>query len=131
MLAFWQESALRDGATVVPVPLRPTVAVGFVDELLVMLSCPVTEPAAVGLNCTVSAMDWPGLSVAGNVAPETVKPVPLTAAALIVTGALPVAFRVTDFIADVFNDTFPNDSELVLTLSEPVLVLNEVAVALS
>jgi len=87
------------------------------DELLVMLNCPVTDPAAVGLNCTVSTRDWPALSVAGNVVPETAKPVPVTVAALIVTGAVPVEFRVTDFVTVVFSDTFPNDSELALTLS--------------
>ena len=116
-LAFWHESALRDGVTVVPVPLRLTAAVGFVDELLVMVSCPVAEPAAVGLNCTVSATDWPALRVTGNVAPDTRKPVPLTVAALIVTGAVPVEVRVTEFVAAVLRDTFPNDSELVLTVN--------------
>jgi len=116
MLAFWQESELRDGVTVVPVPLRLIVAVGLVDEVLVMLNCPVTEPAVVGLNCTVSTRDWPALRVAGNVAPETEKPVPVTVAALIVTGAVPVELRVTEFVADVFSETFPNDSEPVLTL---------------
>jgi len=100
----------------VPVPLRLIVAVGLVDEVLVMLNCPVTEPAVVGLNCTVSTRDWPALRVAGNVAPETEKPVPVTVAALIVTGAVPVELRVTEFVADVFSETFPNDSEPVLTL---------------
>ena len=117
MLAFWQERAFRDGATLMPVPLRLTVVVGLVYELLVMPSCPVTAPAAVGLNCTASTMDWPALRVVGNVAPETEKPVPLTVAALIVTGAVPVELRVTEFVAAAFRDTFPNDSELVLTLS--------------
>ena len=36
-------------------PLKPIVAVGFVDELLVMVSVPLTGPskAAVGLNSTL------------------------------------------------------------------------------
>ena len=87
----------------------------MVDEVLVMLSCPVADPATVGLNCTVSTTDWPALRVAGNVAPETEKPVPLTVAELIVTGAVPVELRVTEFVAAVLSDTFPNDSEVVLT----------------
>jgi hypothetical protein len=40
-----QETALTVGAMAVPVPVRLTVAVG---ALLEMLSCPVTEPALVG-----------------------------------------------------------------------------------
>jgi hypothetical protein len=42
-----QETALTVGVVVVPVPLRLTVAVG---ALLAMVSCPVAEPALVGLN---------------------------------------------------------------------------------
>jgi len=41
------DSALTVGATVVPVPLRLTVAVGAVLEIV---NCPVTELAVVGLN---------------------------------------------------------------------------------
>jgi hypothetical protein len=39
--------ALMVGVTVVPVPLRPTVAVG---ALLEIVSCPVEELADAGLN---------------------------------------------------------------------------------
>ena len=42
---------------VVPVPLRLTVAVGFVDEVLLMVNVPVTAPAVFGANFTVSATD--------------------------------------------------------------------------
>jgi hypothetical protein len=38
------------GFAATPVPLRATVAVLPVVELLVMMSCPVAVPAAVGLN---------------------------------------------------------------------------------
>ena len=37
----------------VPVPLRLTVVVAFVDELLTIVSFPVAAPAAVGANFTV------------------------------------------------------------------------------
>ena len=37
-------------AAAVPVPLKATVAVPPVFELLLMVSCPVTAPVAVGLN---------------------------------------------------------------------------------
>ena len=38
------------GFAAVPVPLRATAAVPPVVELLLMLSCPVTAPVAVGAN---------------------------------------------------------------------------------
>jgi hypothetical protein len=92
--ALVQETALR-AATATPVPLRLTVFVVLVDALLVMANWPVTAPAAVGSNFTVSAVDWPGFSVTGRVAPETVKPAPVTATALTITGKLLDEVRVT------------------------------------
>ena len=81
---------------VAAVPVRLTAAVGFVDELLVTVSLPVSAPEVVGLNCTVSVTACFGFSVTGRLAPETVKPVPPIAAAVIFTGAVPVEVRVTD-----------------------------------
>jgi hypothetical protein len=43
-------------AAAVPVPLRATAAVPPVVELLLMLSCPVTAPVAVGANWICNAM---------------------------------------------------------------------------
>ena len=40
-----------------PVPLRPTVAVDFVDELLVTVNCPVAAPTANGSNVSVMFID--------------------------------------------------------------------------
>jgi len=53
--AFVQEIALRDGGGVAaaPIPLRPTTAVPLVAESLLIVSCPVADPEAVGLNCTL------------------------------------------------------------------------------
>ena len=45
---------VRPVSTGTPVPLRLTVVVVPVDELLVSVSAPVAAPAAVGSNCTVS-----------------------------------------------------------------------------
>lgn len=53
----------------------------------------------------------------GNDTPERVKPVPLTAAALTVTGAVPVDDSVTDWVADVLRFTFPNATVVALMLS--------------
>ena len=43
--------------TAVPVPLKLTTTVLLVDELLWIVSCPVTAPLAVGSNCTFSVTD--------------------------------------------------------------------------
>jgi len=51
---FAQEIPLSTGT---PVPLRLTVVVPLVDELLTMVSDPLAAPAVVGSNCTVSAAD--------------------------------------------------------------------------
>ena len=54
----------------------------------------------------------------GNVTPEALKPAPLTAAALTVTGAVPVEDRITDCVAGVLRFTFPNATFVALMLSE-------------
>ena len=57
-----------------------------------------------------------GFRVRGKVAPETVKPVPATVAALTVTAAVPVEDRVNVCVAAVFTFTLPKDK-----LDEPTL----------
>ena len=69
-----------DTEAAVPVPLRLTATVFPADELVESVNAPDTAPAAVGLNCTLRASDWPGCNLAGNVAPETEKPAPCTEA---------------------------------------------------
>jgi hypothetical protein len=58
-----------------------------------------------------------GLIVSGKVAPETVNPLPLAAAALTVTAALPVDDSVTVSVAAVFTETLPNATLVALTPS--------------
>ena len=50
--ALLQESALNAAVVVpvVPVPFRVMAIAALVEELLVMVSCPVAAPAAAGLN---------------------------------------------------------------------------------
>jgi hypothetical protein len=48
-----------------------------------------------------------GFKVNGKVTPEAVKPVPVTVAALTVTGAMPVEDRVRDCVAGEFKTTLP------------------------
>jgi len=55
--------------------------------------------------------------VSGKLTPEIVKPDPLTAAALMVTEAVPVELNVSDCVVAVFTATVPNDKLLELTPS--------------
>jgi hypothetical protein len=102
-----QENVLNTGAVAVPVPLRLTPAVGFEDELLETVSCPVAEPAAVGLNCRLNVTACPGFNVTGKALPETENPWPEIAAEFTVTAAVPVDWSVRDCVADEFTATFP------------------------
>jgi hypothetical protein len=99
-----QESPVRTG---MPVPLSATVIVLLVEELLARVSVPVAAPAAVGLNRTVSAVVWFGLSVSGRLAPESEKPAPLIVAVLITAGTEPVEETVIDCVVAVFTATAP------------------------
>ena len=89
-------------------PLRLTAVELLVDELLWIVSSPVADPAAVGSNCTSSVTAKFGFKVTGNVAPEIVKPVPLSVAELTVTGAVPVEVSVTGNFDAVSTVTLPN-----------------------
>jgi hypothetical protein len=72
----------------------------------------------MGSNSTFSVAAWPGFNVAGKAIPETVKPAPIRAAALIVTGTVPVEVKVTDCGAvAVFTKTLPKAILVALTLS--------------
>ena len=53
----------------------------------------------------------------GKVAPETENPVPVTAAELTVTAALPVEESVTDCVDGVFRFTSPKATVVAFTLS--------------
>jgi hypothetical protein len=52
--------------------------------------------------------DWLGFNVTGNVGPKTVKPVPVNAAELMVTGAVPLEVKVTGWVEAVFTVKSPN-----------------------
>jgi hypothetical protein len=106
--ALLQDNALNTPDTAVPVPVRPMTAVPLVEEVLWMVNWPVTAPAVAGSNCTLRITDWAGFRVIGKVAPDIVNPVPLNAAALMVTGAVPVEVNVTGSVDAVFTVTLPN-----------------------
>ncbi len=103
-----------------PVPLRGTVNVGFVDELLLMLSCPVAEPTADGLNVKVTVTVCPGFSVAGRLTAEAEKPLPVTATEFTVTAAVPLEVRVTVCVVELFTTTPPNEMLVAFTPSAGV-----------
>jgi hypothetical protein len=66
------------------------------DELLLIVICPLAAAADAGRNCTCSVIDCVGFSVIGRLPPTIVKPVPVIAAELTVTGAVPVEVNVND-----------------------------------
>lgn len=71
---------------------------------------PVAAPVAVGSNSIESVAAWPGLSVAGKLIPEILKPAPVTDPALIVSGAVPDDVTSTACVDGVFNVTSPNET---------------------
>jgi len=62
------------------------------------------------------------LRVIGKEPPETVKPVPLTVAALTVTAALPVEVRISVCVAGEFKFTVPKAIVVAFVLSVGVAV---------
>jgi hypothetical protein len=104
-------------AAAVPVPLRFTTAVLLADELLWTISCPDAVPVAVGSNCTFSVTDCPGFKVTGNVAPDIVKAVPVSAAELMVSGAVPEEVSVTGWVDALFTVTLPKVRLAALTVN--------------
>jgi hypothetical protein len=62
--------------------------------LLTKLRFPLTAPATVGANCTVTGSDWFGLKDSPGEMPLTVKPAPEIFVEVMVTFALPVFVKV-------------------------------------
>ncbi len=93
-LQFEGGTQLKSTSCGLPVPLRATVAVGFVDELLVTVRFPVAEPTVVGSKVSVRESVLPGLRVAGRVTDDTEKPLPDIAIVFTVTAAVPLEVSV-------------------------------------
>ena len=64
----------------------------------------------------LSTVDWPGLRVCGNDAPDKLKPVPLTVTPEIVKGAAPFDVNVIDWDAEPPTETDPNERDEGLIL---------------
>jgi hypothetical protein len=104
-------------AAAVPAPLRTTTAVEPVDEVLLIVICPLVDPVAVGRNCTCNVIDCVGFSVTGKLPPTIVKPEPVIAAEFTVSGAVPVDVSVSDCVFDVFTVTLPKLRVAALTVN--------------
>ena len=101
---------------VTPVPLRATVEVGLVVELLTTVTVPATEPLTVGAKVTGNARVWPGDKVFGNVTAPREKPVPLIERELMVAAAVPVEDKVSVDADDAPSTTLPNARLAALTV---------------
>jgi hypothetical protein len=107
----------RGVVVTVPVPVRATLVVPPLVESLLTVNCPAAAPATVGLNLACSVTDWFGLSVTGKVAPDTLKPVPLTVAALMVTGAVPLDVSVTGCVTGTLSGVLPKFTAAGVTVN--------------
>lgn len=114
-----------------PVPLSAIVEAPPLEALLVMVTVPVSAPAAVGSNCRSSVAVWPALSVSGVVIPVMEKPVPLTAAALMVTEPVPLEVSFTGCVAGELRLTFPKATLLDPSVSPAVVPVVAVDAAFS
>ncbi len=92
-----------------PVPLRGTVRLGFVDELLLIVNCPVAAPTAEGSNVSVTVIVWPGFKVSGRLGEEAEKPLPVAVMDVTVTAAVPLEVSVTVCVVGVFTAAPPNE----------------------
>jgi hypothetical protein len=95
------------GFAATPVPLKATAAVLPLVELLLIVSCPVSVPAAVGRNCSCKVTDWLGFSVMGKLPAPRLKPAPAIEAEFTVTAAVPDDVSVTERVAGEFTFTLP------------------------
>jgi hypothetical protein len=107
-----------------PVPLRGTVRVEFVDDVLLMVICPVAEPTAVGSNVRVTVAVCPGLSFVGRLTTEAEKPLPVTAREFTVTAAVPLEVRVTVCVVELFTPTPPKAMLAAFKVSAGVPTFN-------
>jgi hypothetical protein len=94
-------------AAAVPVPLRATVDVLPVVELLLIVSFPVAAPAAVGRNVSCKVTDWFGSSVTGTLPAAMEKPAPVMEADFTVTAEVPEDVSVTEAVAAELTVTLP------------------------
>jgi hypothetical protein len=101
----------------VPVPLRLTMLVAPLEELLEIAMLPLAAPATVGSKLTWRPTDWPEFSFTGNVAPDIVNPVPASVAELTISAAVPDEVKVRVWVEVVFSVTLPKARAVALTVN--------------
>ena len=124
MLELLGATQLRSTWCGFPVPLKATVMVAFVDELLVTVNCPVAEPVVVGSNVNETLNVCPGFRVVGKLIAGVEKPLPVTEIEFTVTADVPLDVSVTVCVVELFTTTLPNETLLVFTLSADVAALS-------
>jgi hypothetical protein len=85
--------------------------------LLLIVICPVRAPEVVGWNCNCRVKICVGFSVTGKLPPMMVKPAPVIAAELTVTGVVPVDVSINVCVVAVFTVTLPKLTLVALTVS--------------
>lgn len=85
------------------------ITVGEFVALLAKDADPVTVPAVVGANVTLTARFAPAAMVKGKVRPVTLNPAPVVVTEKTVTLELPVLLRVADCVAELPTSTLPNE----------------------
>ena len=102
----------------------------FVALLATLTLAPVTAPAVVGSNVTVSVAVWPGVRIIPFVTPLALNPAPVVATPEIVTLALPVFVSVEVCELDAFTVCVPKlklvgfaDSVCADTMPVPVKLI--------
>ena len=98
-------------------PLKLTVLVPPELALLEMVIVPVAAPVAVGSKFRFRLSDWPGLRVAGKVAPDMAKAPPDKLTEFTVTAELPDEVRVRVLVAVVLMLTLPKSMPFELNVS--------------
>ena len=76
--------------------------------LLAMPTVPAALPITPGEKRTVSATEFPGVTVAGRAGPLMLKPVPVTVVCEMIKLAFPESLRVTVCVFDMPTGTLPN-----------------------
>ena len=88
-----------------PVPVTGTLS--WV-ALLAIPTVPAALPATPGEKRTVSAMEFPGVTVAGSAGPLMLNPVPVTLVWEMIKLAFPESLRVSVWVFDTPTGTLPN-----------------------
>jgi len=91
---------------VTPLPLS-TIVNGALLALLATVTLPLTAPATVGANATVSVTDWPGVSVLLALTPLALNPPPDVVTPAIVTFEFPLFVKLTPCEPLLPTFTFP------------------------